>query len=471
MNLGNFIGDFKTRVKSIFSNFKESEQEVFIDVQEIEKAKAATVGTLSQKTGLTKQSDGTWKNVSNKSIKTFDELYTKYYDGSITSEELRKLKQIDNKAGITSAKLLDDLYLTKEQKESKKAIYDAGFSKFDYFALKQNMDELFGKKGKIQIQMTMQNTVEMIYENKGVYIERLFEADHKGNLSVDHFKFELDKNLQNKGYAKTVLKSYYEQYKKSGIDDIKTLANMNVGGYAWAKYGFEMMDQSSVLDFIENNLNAAENSSNPGTLERAWEKYGDDVNELVEKYYNKHKDFEPFPMRLIANLHNQYGNNIGKDLLLGTQWDAELNLKDNTSRMIFERYLDDNKVHTDDALEKIKKLPESIDSDVVFKNEYDKADSTYANFIKKLMDKGITNEEEFFRGKDVEDVSVFNIHPTQQELEKDKIIDLMENQWDGKYPLAIKSDGKYFIVKGHNKVATDILLAKPKVKMKVYEIE
>lgn len=473
--LGNVV-QMKVKMKDLLSDdsdfdVNDFETSEFI-YSKIEKAKVAAIGTLSQKTGLTKQFDGSWKKESTKKIQTFDDLQEKYLKGNITSDELRKLKQRDNKAGITSAMLLDDLYLNSAQKEAKKNIYDAGFSNFDYFGLKGEMDELFGKKGKMQIQMTMQNEIQLIYENKGVYIERNFQNNYDKELSVDHFKFELDKNLQNKGYGKAVLKSFYNQYKKSKITDIKTFANMNVGGYAWAKYGFQMMDQSAVMDFIENNLVESENSEYKNPRQKAWEMYGENISELVEKFYTKHKDFEPFPMRLIANYHNDFGRNIGKDLLIGTQWDAELNLKDSTSRMIFERYLDDNKVNTDEALNTLKKLPESIDSDAIFKNDYDKADSTYANFIKKLMDRGITNEEEFFKGKEVEDVSVFNIHPTKDSIDRDSVLELLKNDWeDGKYPLAIKSDGKYFIVKGHSKIATDIFLAKNKIKMKVYEIE
>ena len=462
MNLGNFIGDFKVRVKNIFSNFKESEEDVFIDVQEIEKAKAVAVGTLSEKTGLTKQFDGSWKKQSNKKIETFDELYTKYYDGTITSEELRKLKQIDNKAGITSAKLLDDLYLTKEQREAKKAIYDAGFSKFDYFNLKKDMDSLFGKKGSMQIQINHSGKVEMIYENKGVYIEREFGYDeYSKKVSVNHFKFELDEKLQNKGYAKAVLKSFYEEYKKAQIDEITTLANMNVGGYAWAKYGFCCESEDSLRYLIDN-----EKKNSP-----IWEKHGNTVDDLVNKFYERYNSLEPFPMRLIANLHDDNGNPIGKELLLGTQWGAVLDLSDNTSRMIFERYLEDNKVKTIDALEKVKKLPETIDSSAIFKNEYDDSDSTYPKFIKTLMNKGITKEEDFFKSKKVEEISVFELHPTKEDLDRDTIIDLMENQWDGEYPLAIKSDNKYYVIKGHDKVATDIILAKQTIKIKVHEIE
>lgn len=476
MNLGRFIGDQIRRVKSVINGFDQESnvvEKTFIDYNKIEKAKAAAVGTLSKKTGLVKQADGTWKKQSVPKTPKKDnttELRTKYKNGSISPDELIKLKSIDNKAGITSAMLLDDIYMTPEQLDTKKKMYATGFNNFDYAELKGQLDNLFGGKGDMNIAMQPNNEVKMVYEYKGNMLERYFSLEEdpfngKQSVKVNHYKFELDKKLQAKGYGKEVMRLLYDQYKKSNITFIDTLANMNVGGYAWAKYGFSMQDKMAVNMFLNSQVDELSQDV------KKWEKHIDELRGIVDRFYEKNPPFKPFPMRMIANYTDKSGNEVGKDLLMGTEWDAQLNLGNPTERMIFERYLDNNKVKTIDAIDSVKKFPKEIKTDAVFKNEYNDADSTYPNFIKTLMDKGVNNEDEFFRNKDTEDVPTFNIHPTKPNLSKERILNLLGNEWEKEsYPLAIKDGDDYYIVRGHNRVATDILLNKDKIKMKIYEL-
>jgi LEA14-like dessication related protein len=51
------------------------------------------------------------------------------------------------------------------------------------------------------------------------------------------------------------------------------------------------------------------------------------------KIYNKYKDVVPFPIKQIAT------ENYGKNLLLGSDWQGEIDLDDVIDRKYFEDYL------------------------------------------------------------------------------------------------------------------------------------
>jgi hypothetical protein len=117
-------------------------------------------------------------------------------------------------------------------------------------------------------------------------------------------------------------------------------------------------------------------------------------------------------------------------------------------------------------------LPETISSSSIFKHDYDAdKDVIYANFIKTIMDKGIVDEQDFFRGKSVREVSTFQLFPTREDLKKERIQELLNSDWSKeKEVLALKDGDKYYVVSGHNRAATEILLSKSTIKVKVHEI-
>lgn len=57
--------------------------------------------------------------------------------------------------------------------------------------------------------------------------------------SVYHERFALPNSIQEGGIAGKVLKESLQEYDKMGVQRIDLHANISVGGYAWASYGFE----------------------------------------------------------------------------------------------------------------------------------------------------------------------------------------------------------------------------------------
>lgn len=63
------------------------------------------------------------------------------------------------------------------------------------------------------------------------------EIDLKNNKAESAY-FALNSGAQGKGEGKTLLAANVEMYQELGLDEVKVHANIDVGGYAWAKYGY-----------------------------------------------------------------------------------------------------------------------------------------------------------------------------------------------------------------------------------------
>jgi len=68
-------------------------------------------------------------------------------------------------------------------------------------------------------------------------IDRSFTRGADGTVEVDHNRFQIDTRLQKAGLGKKVMRNSYELYKELGVSTIRLDANIDVGGYAWARYG------------------------------------------------------------------------------------------------------------------------------------------------------------------------------------------------------------------------------------------
>lgn len=144
-----------------------------------------------------------------------------------------------------------------------------------------------------------------------VELRRSFRKLRDGRIIVNHDLFVLPEELQGKGLGKSVMCSLYKQYKKCDVNEIRLLANKDVGGYAWARYGFSL-DYDDALYVVRSNAAATE---------------------VVKQYYALHGQPELIPMRIVAD------QPYGKELLLGRSWDGVLNLDDKVERKYFESYI------------------------------------------------------------------------------------------------------------------------------------
>lgn len=75
---------------------------------------------------------------------------------------------------------------------------------------------------------------------------RTFFKDPDGKLVVEHDHFGLEKRAQGGGFSTRWLRQLEDRYRQQGVDKIK-VATVGVGGYAWAKAGFDFAGRRSML--------------------------------------------------------------------------------------------------------------------------------------------------------------------------------------------------------------------------------
>jgi hypothetical protein len=157
-------------------------------------------------------------------------------------------------------------------------------------------------------------------ENSPVRLVRSFYV-RDGKRYVEHELFTLPKALQGNGMSKDVLSTFYKQYEKAGINNISIHANIDVGGYAWGKYGFSAEKKSA-----EGILNSMKGKP-----------FFKDAQTIFNRHFKEDPYTKVFPMDKWAN------TKFGKDMLLESDWNGGLNLADKEQKTIFESYLNKKK--------------------------------------------------------------------------------------------------------------------------------
>ncbi|NDV81342.1 hypothetical protein [Bacteroides sp. 51] len=141
---------------------------------------------------------------------------------------------------------------------------------------------------------------------------------------VYHDTFTLPTDKQGKGFAKELFRSLYTQYKNAGISEIQIVANMDIGGYAWAKYGFKAKADryDDLMSWARFQRDESMISKNDFSNFQEW----------IKSYEGK-----DIPMYEIA------GRKYGKKLLQGSVWKGYINLNDKEQMTVFEAYLSKSK--------------------------------------------------------------------------------------------------------------------------------
>lgn len=202
-----------------------------------------------------------------------------------------------------------------------------------------------------------------IYKAKAYNFERRFNLKNK---EVSHDMLELYKSTQGGGAVKEMFKNAIPLYQKMGIEKITLDANLDAGGYAWAKYGFKLKNKNDaeklskqMNDKIEFGLIADYADSNPKAKKEL---------ETTKKILNKYKNSVELP-RMISDIKTpevdsffskQSPNarikpSLAKYLLMNTEWKGELSLKDKASMDRLNKYINSGSIKKQDNQVSIKK--------------------------------------------------------------------------------------------------------------------
>jgi hypothetical protein len=112
--------------------------------------------------------------------------------------------------------------------------------------------------------------------------------------------FQLKKNAQGGNVGKKLLAANVAMYQKLGLDKVEVTANIDVGGYAWAKYGY-VPTQSSWRDLssdLRNKLGdkrdrASHTASGSGYTPESWDQIGEHDQSQIETAWTRstHDEF------------------------------------------------------------------------------------------------------------------------------------------------------------------------------------
>lgn len=103
-------------------------------------------------------------------------------------------------------------------------------------------------------------TYKGLVDGEDVELVRSFRYDGNNKI-VSHDIFELPDVLQGKGISKRIFKELFSEYEIIGIDRVEVLANMDVGGYCWGRYGFSAKT-SEIKDLVQRRFSEGVISQN-----------------------------------------------------------------------------------------------------------------------------------------------------------------------------------------------------------------
>lgn len=180
-----------------------------------------------------------------------------------------------------------------------------------------------------------------LYDAEGNKVGKTERTFHRGNgddpdaLWVSHDLLALEKDQQGAGFAQEWNAHTEKWYKESGVSHIRLEANIDVGGYAWARQGYDFADKATaekmrdraagILDALTFELDFA----TPGTPphDRALARAAG-AKELLDQFNNNEYGSPGYPTPFdVANAGRQPGQGradqwFGKLALLNSKWDG-----------------------------------------------------------------------------------------------------------------------------------------------------
>lgn len=165
------------------------------------------------------------------------------------------------------------------------------------------------------------NELDVQYRGSdGTQITRRFSRVN-GKLQVYHAFFEAGST--GEGSGKKFFRTSMGVYKNLGVSNVKVYANISVGGYAWARYGYLPNNVGEIAALIRHGIRRFSSS-------------------LTDKQKNTLLRLsESTDPRMLWKLSDmQFGDRkIGKEILLGNSWHGNMRLDDEHAMSRFRAYV------------------------------------------------------------------------------------------------------------------------------------
>lgn len=158
-----------------------------------------------------------------------------------------------------------------------------------------------------------------IYDQNGNWageFHRRFINDDNGNLAVSHELLQLDDDYQGSGFSKVFNRQAEDYYISHGITDIHVHAALGVGGFAWARQGFDWARNGGATWQVKDGMDSVLES---GLLPSSVERSGRSLRARLD-LPTSDPDY-PTP-REVASWGYVRGADMwpGKESLLGSDW-------------------------------------------------------------------------------------------------------------------------------------------------------
>lgn len=186
------------------------------------------------------------------------------------------------------------------------------------------------EKSKLVITIAQRGIETEMFAPGKAKVERFFSFDDQGRRNVDHVYFKLDSGQQGGSFAKQFLRDSMDAYQDMGVSRITLDANIDVGGYAWARYGFVPTEESwkELAQTSKAFMHFGGSALDP------------DARATVMSILNSQ---DPRSIWMLSDLtipyDDRYANTLGKKMLLGSNWSGYLDLSDAEQMARFNAYV------------------------------------------------------------------------------------------------------------------------------------
>ena len=201
--------------------------------------------------------------------------------------------------------------------------------------IKQTLGARAAESTSISVSINTDGTFSLSVSNNSprLQMDRRF-SESRGKTGVYHALFKVAPDKQGTGIGKKLFQALYRQYRESGINEISVSANIDVGGYAWGRYGFTC-DKSTAESLARRFTAGKTNSKVRGYAITTRDRIT--AQERLREFYRENPSDARFPVNLLSSIGPD--NKAGKVALLGTSWGGKIDLTNQEQRTYFENYI------------------------------------------------------------------------------------------------------------------------------------
>lgn len=180
-----------------------------------------------------------------------------------------------------------------------------------------------------------------VRKGRTLEMRRTFSIGSDNKPKVYHAYFKLSKTLQAGDFGKKLFRALNKQYINIGLSQISVTANIDVGGYAWGKYGFrtsegESSARSLLSGFTVGKSKEIKVSRTEKITYRITQQDVNDAKAVVDDFYRRNPSNTPFPVKLLCGIN---GGKAGKVALMGMNWRGVIDLTNSEQKADFDNYI------------------------------------------------------------------------------------------------------------------------------------